>query len=127
MLELKARVLATVANIQIWPIVANSGALGPDVLIQSYLNPNHHNNNFNQQPTHCLQASSIPKSSKRKGKDCEEHVLLMLFCVVHPVSSPFSVRLSNDDTVDNLKKAIKLENTCLNDIDAHEFTLYKVL
>ena len=33
-LELKARVLATVANIQIWPIVVNLGAFAPDVLIQ---------------------------------------------------------------------------------------------
>ena len=72
----------------------------------------------------------MPKSSKRKGKDREEPVSpavsLKLFCVVHPSSSPFPVELGNDRTVGDLKTAIKLKNTCLNDIDAHELTLYKV-
>ena len=51
---------------------------------------------------------------------------LKLFCVVHPASSAFSVKLGNDDTVDDLKTAIKLKNTCLNDVNAHKLTLYKV-
>ena len=51
---------------------------------------------------------------------------LKLFCVVHPANSAFSVELGNDDTVDDLKTAIKLKNTCLDDINGHELTLYKV-
>ena len=73
----------------------------------------------------------MPKSSKRKGKGREDPVSpavsLKLFCVVHPSSSPFSVKLGNDDTVDDLKTAIKLKNPHrIDDIDAAELTLYKV-
>ena len=56
---------------------------------------------------------------------------LKLFCLIYPnpnhTRQPFPVTINTDETVDDLKKAIKLENAPrLDDIAAHELTLYKV-
>ena len=55
-----------------------------------------------------------------------------IFCLLYPDPDPsqhlFSVLLQNDDTVDDLKDAIKLKKAnILRDIDADEFTLHQVL
>ena len=52
---------------------------------------------------------------------------LKLFGVIYPTSSAFLVRLSNDDTVSDLKEAIKLKTPHrLNGTNTHELMLYKV-
>lgn len=57
--------------------------------------------------------------------------LLEIFCVLWPFDrpgqQPFSVDLANTETVDDLKSAIKLEQTHrLKDIDAPQLELYRV-
>ena len=57
---------------------------------------------------------------------------LKIFCLLFPDRDPsqhlFSVSIHDDQTVDDLKDAIKRKNANdLNDIDAYELTLYQVL
>ena len=81
--------------------------------------PHNNNNKFNQQSTHCLWASSMPKSSKQEGKDHEEPVLpaisLKIFCLLLPNQNPsqhiFPVILGNDWTIGDLKDATKQDNS----------------
>ncbi|KAF9197144.1 hypothetical protein BGZ49_002584 [Haplosporangium sp. Z 27] len=50
-----------------------------------------------------------------------------LFCIVEGDSSPFSVKIASNESVDELKKAIKAEKAVLfSDVDADNLTLWRV-
>jgi hypothetical protein len=58
-------------------------------------------------------------------------ITLKLFCIIYPsvnsVKNPFSVLLANNETVIDLKNAIKLKaSPSLNNYTASELTLYNV-
>ena len=71
-------------------------------------------------------------SSSHPGSPASPAIKLKIFCLHLPNDDrsrhPFSVSIGNDQTVDDLKDAIKLKKANdLKDIDADNFILFKVL